>query len=97
MFKELEYNVSESINCLIIGANIASISNTNFILERALKLALIQYEVGKLCDYSDQKILNEYIGADKKYSGKNMESNIQRCKKVIVRIKQILLKICEGY
>jgi len=81
MFRELEHNVSESINCLIIGAHIASITNTNLILERALKLALIQYEVGKLCDYGDDKILNEYINADKQYSGKNMESNIQKCKK----------------
>ncbi|QKX07459.1 hypothetical protein HN014_21910 [Aquimarina sp. TRL1] len=81
MFKELESNIFESINCLIIGANIASITNTNLILERALKLALIQYEVGELCDYSDEKILTKYIEADKQYSGKNMERNIQRCKK----------------
>lgn len=81
MFRELEYNISESINCLIIGANIASITNTNLVLERAIKLALIQYEVGKLCDYSDEKVINKYINADKVYSGEPMGKNIQKCKK----------------
>ncbi|MCX2680752.1 hypothetical protein OOZ15_12435 [Galbibacter sp. EGI 63066] len=104
MFKELEYNISESINCLIIGANIASITNTNLILERALKLALIQYEVGKLCDYNDKKIINEYIEADKKYSNEPMGKNIQKCKKYKIlseeeakELRKYKLKFRDGF
>ena len=95
MFKELEYNISESINCLIIGANIASVTNTNLILERALKLALIQYEVGKLCDYSNEKVITEYLEADKQYSGKSMDKNIQRCKKYNILTEQEAKELSE--
>ena len=79
LFKSLEYNVKESVYCLIIGAHTASITNTNLILERAIKLALIQYSSENLLDFSDEEIIQKYIESDKKYSGKNLDQNIQTC------------------
>jgi len=104
MFRDLEYHVKESVNCLIIGACIASITNTNLILEKALKLALIQYEVGELCDYDDEIIINKYIEANRQYSGKSMERNIQRCTKYKIlnseeanELTQYKLKFRDGF
>jgi hypothetical protein len=45
-FKELETYIIENIKCLILEYFSASITLSNLILERMLKLALIQYEVG---------------------------------------------------
>lgn len=53
LFKSLENNIKESVYCLMIGAHTASITNTNLILERAIKLALIQFQAGELLDCND--------------------------------------------
>lgn len=104
MFKDLEGNIKESVNCLIIGSFIASITNTNLILERAIKLALIQYESGGFSDYSDEKIIEKYIKADKEYSGKSLDKNIQRCIKYNIlnsdessELKAYKLKFRDGF
>ncbi|TRX35860.1 hypothetical protein FNW52_10250 [Flavobacterium sp. ZT3R18] len=46
IFKELESNIFQNIQCLIVNAYSASITLTNLILERLLKLTLIQNEIG---------------------------------------------------
>lgn len=104
MFKDLEFNIKESVNCLIFGAFIASITNTNLILERAIKLALIQFEVGELTDYNNDEIIKKYIEADKKFSGKNIESNIQTCLKYKIlnseeaqELREYKLKFRDGF
>lgn len=81
LFRDLERHIKDSVNCLIIDAYIPSITNTNLLLERALKLALIQFEVGTVVDYNDEEIIKKYLQADKKYAGKSMDRNIQTCKK----------------
>lgn len=45
IFMELAFNIGEIVRCLIIEANTASITMTNFMLERLLKLALIEDEM----------------------------------------------------
>lgn len=104
LFRDLEYNIKESVYCLIIGAHTASITNTNLVLERAIKLALIQYQAENLTDYSDQKIIEKYIESDKKYSGKNLDQNIQTCQKFGIlnkeeakELKEYKLKFRDGF
>lgn len=81
LFRDLQQHIKDSVNCLIIKAYIPSITNTNLLLERALKLALIQFEVGIVINYADKEIINKYIEADRQYAGKSMEKNIQKCVK----------------
>lgn len=45
IFTELAFNIGEIVRCLIIEANTATITLTNFMLERLLKLALIEDEM----------------------------------------------------
>ena len=104
MFSELENNIKESVYCLMIGAHTASITNTNLILERALKLALIQYESGKLIDYSDNKSIKSYVESDKIISDKSIDKNIQRCQKYkmlnkeeATELKKYKLKYRDGF
>ncbi|MDV3704708.1 hypothetical protein [Elizabethkingia meningoseptica] len=81
LFRDLEQHIKDSVHCLIINAYIPSITNTNLLLERALKLVLIQFEVGTVADYGDEEIIKKYIQADKMYAGRSMDKNIQKCKK----------------
>ncbi|MDN3694319.1 hypothetical protein QWZ06_19550 [Chryseobacterium tructae] len=104
LFRDLEQHIKDSVNCLIIDAYIPSITNTNLLLERALKLALIQFEVGAVIDYDDKEIIEAYIKADKQYAGKNMEANIQRCIKYKIlnaaeakELKDYKLKFRDGF
>ncbi|AUC75011.1 hypothetical protein [Olleya sp. Bg11-27] len=104
MFKDLEDNIKESVHCLIIGSFIASITNTNLILERAIKLALIQYEAGGLSNFDDEKIIEKYIKADEVYSGKSLDKNIQKCIKYNIlnseesqELKEYKLKFRDGF
>lgn len=104
LFKDLEYNIKESVYCLIISAHTASITNTNLILERSIKLALIQYQAETLTDYSDDQIIEKYIASDKKYSGKNLDQNIQTCLKFGIlnkeeakELKEYKLKFRDGF
>ncbi|SHM33563.1 hypothetical protein [Chryseobacterium polytrichastri] len=104
LFRSLENNIKESIYCLIIGIHTASITNTNLILERAIKLALIQYQAEDLLDYSDEKIIQKYIDSDKKYSGRNLDENIQTCQKFKIfseneakELKEYKIKFRDGF
>lgn len=104
LFEALEYNIKESVYCLIIGAHTASITNTNLILERAIKLALIQFQVGRLPDYGNNDINEKYIESDKKYSGKSIDQNIQACQKNKIlnseeakELKEYKLKFRDGF
>lgn len=45
IFMELAVNIGEAVRCLTIEANTATITLTNYILERLLKLALIEDEM----------------------------------------------------
>ncbi len=79
LFQDLTQHIKDSVNCLIIGAYIPCITNTNLLLERAVKLALIQFEVGSVINYEDDEIINKYLAADRQYAGKSLEKNIQKC------------------
>ncbi|QRA41414.1 MULTISPECIES: hypothetical protein [Chryseobacterium] len=79
LFSDLQQHIKDSVNCLIIGAYIPSITNTNLLLERAVKLTLIQFEVGSVINYDDEEIIKKYLQADRQYAGKSMEKNIQKC------------------
>lgn len=104
LFKSLENNIKESAYCLMIGAHTASITNTNLILERAIKLALIQFQAGKLIDLNDNNLVEKYIESDKKYSGKNLDENIQTCQKFKIlnkeeakELKEYKVKFRDGF
>ena len=104
LFRDLKDNIKESVYCLMIGAYTASITNTNLILERSIKLALIQYQAGNLTNYNDTKITEKYIESDKKFSGKNLDQNIQTCQKLGIlndgeakELKEHKIKFRDGF
>lgn len=104
LFRDLEYNIKESVYCLMIGAHTASITNTNLILERTIKLALIQHQAGNLSNYNDNEIIDKYIESDRKFSGRNLDQNIQTCKKFGIlneeeakELKEYKLKFRDGF
>jgi hypothetical protein len=73
-------------------------------LERALKLGLIQYEAGHLIDFQNEESVNKYIECDRKYSGKNIDQNIQTCLKYEIltkneadELKEYKLKFRDGF
>lgn len=88
LFRDLQQHIKDSVNCLIIGAYIPSITNSNLLLERALKLTLIQFEVGSFINYDDEEIIKKYLQADRQYAGKSMEKNIQKCIKYKILTKE---------
>lgn len=103
-FRDLEYNIQESVYCLMIGAHTASITNTNLILERAIKLALIQHQAGNVSKYDDDEIIDKYIESDRKFSGKNLDLNIQSCQKFGIlndeeakELKEYKIKFRDGF
>lgn len=79
IFKELEDNVQQVIFSLITESYSASITTTNHILERLLKLALIKNEVGlnpiKFDDW------NSVYGATNGINNKDMNETIDLCLK----------------
>jgi len=104
LFRDLKYNIKESVYCLMIGAHTASITNTNLILERAIKLALIQYQAGNMASYDDDEITDKYITNDKSFSGKNLNQNIQTCQKLGIlneeeakELKEYKIKFRDGF
>lgn len=78
-FTELESNIQQVIKCLLCDSYSASITLTNHILERILKLALIHNEAGL-----QPKLIEEwnetYKIAHIKYSGCLMHETISKCK-----------------
>lgn len=104
LFSDLKHNISDSVYCLMIGAHTASITNTNLILERAIKLALIQHQAGELKEYSDDEIIDNYIENNRKFSGKNLDQNIQTCRKCGIlnkeeakELKEYKIKFRDGF
>jgi hypothetical protein len=77
IFKELESNIFQNIQCLIVNAYSASITLTNHMLERLLKLALIKNEIGlnpvKISDW------NETYKKTHQYSKMVLEQTIKLC------------------
>ena len=72
VFFEIHMLIIENLKCLMLDANIASITMNNYILERLLKLALINNEsLGK----DDEAA----IRAHKKYDGTQLSANIKSC------------------
>tara|TARA_R110002072_G_scaffold287464_5_gene453178 strand:+ start:15320 stop:16186 length:867 start_codon:yes stop_codon:yes gene_type:complete len=79
-FRELDLNIKEACDCLIIESYTASITLTNHILEKALKLALIQNEIGVLhLDLTDWSKLEVVY---KKYADKPMGKILCFCKDI---------------
>jgi hypothetical protein len=76
-FKELETYINENIKCLILEYYSASITLSNLILERMLKLALIQYEVGVVEKMEDW---DSKYGVANKFSKLTLENSIKECK-----------------
>lgn len=81
VFYELESTLIQQYKCLITESYIASITLTNHILERLLKLALIQNYVG-LKPAKDMKTFAiMYEVPHKLYSDKTLGNTIDHCKK----------------
>jgi|AntDeeMinimDraft_5_1070356.scaffolds.fasta_scaffold02499_6 hypothetical protein len=77
-FKELNSKIKEATNCLIIEAFTACITLTNHILERTLKLALIQNELGLLP--IEMKNWNQFKSTYDNYSSESMGKILNICK-----------------
>jgi len=78
-FTDLEYTIGEIVKCLIIEAHTAAITLTNHLLERILKLALIQRNSGT--QPTETTDWNKTYLASDKYSGWIMNDTIKECKK----------------
>jgi hypothetical protein len=81
LFKELEPTFIQQYKCLITESFIASITLTNHILERLLKLALIQNYVGLKPAKDMQTFATMYEVPHKLYSDKHLAHTIDHCKK----------------
>lgn len=77
IFIELKSNIFQNIQCLIINAYSASITLTNHMLERLLKLALIQNDIG-LNPLQIKNWNNTYENTHK-YSKKVLSETIKLC------------------
>ncbi|WP_329806538.1 hypothetical protein [Flavobacterium facile] len=91
-FPELGSSIFEINKCLILGFNRASITLTNNVLERVLKLALIYNETG-----IGPKPLEEwdsiFLEPNKKHSSIPLGNSIEKCKKenLITEIEKNIL------
>lgn len=72
--------VFEINKCLILELNRASITLTNFLLERVLKLALIYNEAG-VGPKPIETWTEIFSGPSKKYNVLNLSTSIEQCKK----------------
>lgn len=78
VFKELVEKIHEVYTCLIFECYTASISLTNHIFERLLKISLVYNEIG-LSQVSMRNIDNHFEDAHKKYQDKSMYETITKC------------------
>lgn len=76
-FKELESNIWQIAICLIVKAYSASITLTNHVLERTLKLALIQKKSGIPKNFTNW---NKNYESSHKYSSWTMENTVAESK-----------------
>lgn len=79
VFKELEVTVFEINKCLILELYIASITMTNFLLERLLKLSLIYDEAG-IEPIPDEDWNTTFEKAHEKYNQIDLSKSIKKCK-----------------
>ena len=87
-FVELESNIWQVIKCLLCESYSASITLTNHILERTLKLALIQNEAG--LQPKSIENWNETYKNSHKYSSWVMHDTITECKnQKLITSKQV--------
>jgi hypothetical protein len=80
VFYGFETRIREIGKCLILNLNYATITLTNHLLERLLKLALIEKAIG-LQLKPIHKLTEIYSGPSKKYGSLTMGSSIDQCKK----------------
>ena len=80
VFFELNTSIFEVTKCQILELHQASITLTNNILERLLKLALINNEVG-IRPIPTEKWNLIFKEADRKYSSLSLGNSIEACKK----------------
>ena len=80
IFSELKTIIFEINNCLLFELNRASITLTNFLLERLLKLALIYNEVG-IGPIELHKLNKAFKDPNVKYNSINLSNSINLCKK----------------
>jgi hypothetical protein len=78
---ELKTTVFEISHCLLLGFHKAAITLTNHLLERLLKLALINNEVG-IGAIPIENWNEVFSEPNKKYSNINFGTSIELCKKV---------------
>jgi len=80
IFFELRTSIFEVTKCLILELDKATITLTNNILERLLKLALIYKEVG-IKSIPIEKWNSVFEGPNRKYSSSSLSNSIEQCKK----------------
>lgn len=80
IFFELQTSIFEVAKCLILELDKATITLTNSILERLLKLALIYKEVGTE-SIPIEKWNSVFADPNQKYSSLNLSNSIELCKK----------------
>ncbi len=80
VFFELTTTVFQAVKCLILELPIASITITNHILERLLKLALI-YKMAGVGPIPSEKVTEVFSVAHDKYNHHSLGSTIELCKK----------------
>lgn len=79
IFSELKAPIYQQVSCLILKLYYPSITLTNFILERLLKLALIYNDagVGSIVLENVDKVFEE---TNRKYGALNLGNSIEQCK-----------------
>lgn len=79
IFSELQGPIYQQVSCLILKLYYPSITLTNFILERLLKLALIYNQVG-IRKIPLDKVDTVFEEANKTYGTLNLGNSIEQCK-----------------
>lgn len=77
-WEELSPIKGEVVNCLMLGLGMSSITLTNHLLERSLKLALIYNDVG-LVPLSKIEDIEAYSASNEKYDSLNLNDTIDKC------------------
>ena len=81
IFCQQEFLVNEALNCLLLGLNHASIYTTNHLLEKILKVALINKHTAGL-HIGDTGFNKKEAEAQKLYDGEKLNNNINKAFKL---------------
>ena len=81
VFCEFSTLIFEINNCLLLELNRASITLTNHLLERLLKLALINNETG-IGPIEFEKWNEVFLEPNKKHGTSDLANSIEKCKKL---------------